>query len=73
MTDTEGARGFKVGDRVRWHSHGGSAEGKVVRIATEDGSIGDFDYRASEEEPKYIVENDEGARAVHTAHALERA
>ncbi len=42
-----------------------------MRIATEDGSIGDFDYRALEEDPKYIVENDEGTRAAHTAHALE--
>jgi hypothetical protein len=64
---------FKVGERVTWNSHGGTAEGKVVRVATADGRIGDFDYKASKDDPRYIVETDEGKRAAHKADALKRA
>ncbi|MFN3325096.1 MAG: DUF2945 domain-containing protein [Bryobacteraceae bacterium] len=64
------ARKLKIGDRVRWTSHGGTAEGSVVRIATRDGTVSGFDYRASEEDPKYIVRTDEGSEAAHNAEAL---
>lgn len=64
---------FKVGDRVSWNSHGGTAEGKIVKVATEDGSIEDFDYKASKDDPRYIVETDEGKRAAHKANALKKA
>lgn len=64
---------FKVGDRVRWSSHGSTAQGKVVRVATADGSIGDFDYNASKDDPRYIVETDEGKRAAHKAEALKHS
>lgn len=63
---------LKVGDRVRWSSHGGHAEGKVVRVATTDGTLGDFAYRASKDAPRYIVETADGKRAAHTADALEK-
>lgn len=68
MADT-----FKVGDRVSWNSHGGTAEGKIVKVATEDGSIEDFDYKASQDDPRYIVETGEGKRAAHKANALKKA
>ena len=64
---------FKVGDRVTWSSHGGQAEGRVVKVATSDGSIEDFDYKASQDDPRYIVETDEGKRAAHKADALTTA
>ena len=64
---------FKVGDKVKWHSHGGAAHGKIVKIAHEDGHIEDFDYKASKDDPRYIVETDEGKRAAHKADALEKA
>lgn len=64
---------FKVGDRVVWNSHGGHAEGRVVKVATSDGSIEDFDYKASKDDPRYIVETDEGKRAAHKAEALRAA
>ena len=63
---------FKVGDKVRWNSHGGHAEGKVVRVATADGSIDDFDYKASKDDPRYIVETADGKRAAHKADALKK-
>lgn len=61
---------FHIGDRVNWSSGGGTAGGRVVGIATESGRIGDFVYNASKEDPRYIVETDEGRRAVHRAEAL---
>lgn len=64
---------LQVGDRVRWLSGGGSAEGRVVEVAYESGRIGDFVYDASREHPRYIVETDEGRRAAHRAEALSHA
>ena len=64
---------FKVGDRVEWNSHGATAQGKVVRVATEDGNIEDFDYKASQDDQRYIVETDEGKRAAHKAEALRKS
>ncbi len=69
MADQE----LKVGDRVTWNSHGGKAEGKIIRVATSDGNIEDFDYKASKDDPRYIVETDEGKRAAHKAEALHKA
>jgi hypothetical protein len=66
-------RKFKVGDRVKWDSSGGEAEGKVVRIARASGSIKGFDYKASSDDPRYIVETNEGKHAAHKAEELRRA
>ena len=66
-------RKFKVGDHVKWDSSGGEAEGKVVRVARKSGSIKGFDYKASSEDPRYIVETDEGKRAAHKADGLRKA
>lgn len=67
------AHAFKIGDTVTWKSHGGQAEGKVVEVATEDGHIEDFDYKASQDDPRYIVETENGKRAAHKADALSKA
>lgn len=64
---------FRIGERVRWKSSGGTAEGEIVRIATESGRIGDFVYNASREDPRYIIVTDEGNRAAHRAEALSRS
>ena len=64
---------FQIGDRVNWQSGGRLAEGRVIRIADESGRVGDFVYNASREEPRYIVETDEGRRAAHRAEALSHA
>jgi len=66
-------RKFKVGDRVKWDSSGGEAEGKVVRVARASGSIKGFEYKASSDDPRYIVETDEGKKAAHKAEELRRA
>ena len=66
-------RKFKVGDRVKWDSSGGQAEGKVVRVARDSGNIKAFKYKASADDPRYIVETDEGKYAAHKAGELRRA
>jgi hypothetical protein len=63
---------FRKGERVTWSSSGGDAEGKVVKKATADGKIKDFEYKASKEDPKYIVETDEGKQAAHKPSELKK-
>ncbi len=66
-------RHFKVGDQVRWDSSGGSSKGKVIRVATTSGKIKDFAYTATKDDPRYIVETDDGKRAAHKAKELKKA
>jgi len=63
-------RKFKVGDRVKWDSSGGRSEGKIVRVAHRSGNIKGFKYKASVDDPRYIVETDEGKHAAHKAEEL---
>jgi hypothetical protein len=63
---------FRVGDEVRWASHGGEAHGVVVRVAHEDGEIAGFRYRATRDDPRYIVKLEDGRHAAHTAHAISK-
>ena len=67
------AENLRVGTKVTWNSHGGTVTGKIVKIARENGSIGDFDYKASKDDPRYIVETEEGKKAAHKAEGLKRA
>ena len=62
---------FKVGDKVEWSSSGGRSEGKVIKIAHTDGKIEDFEYKASKDDPRYIVETNEGKKAAHKAEGLK--
>lgn len=64
---------IKVGDHVKWDSSGGQAEGKVVRVARESGEIKSFKYKASADDPRYIVETSEGKHAAHKAEELRKA
>ena len=66
------SRQWKVGDRVAWRSHGGHAEGTIVRVAGQAGQIQGVHYHASPDDPRYIVETDEGKRAAHKAGELRR-
>lgn len=63
--------GIKVGDKVKWNSHGGHAEGKVVGVAHEDGEVSGFHYKATKDDPRYIVEVD-GKKTAHTEDALTK-
>jgi hypothetical protein len=63
---------FRKGDRVRWKSHGGTAEGEVVRKITDDTEAAGRTVRASADEPQYEVRSDNGGTAVHKPGALEK-
>jgi len=64
---------FKKGDRVTWQSHGGTAEGKVLRKVTEDTELAGRKVKASRDEPQYLVRSDKsGGEAVHKPSALTK-
>jgi len=63
----------KTGDRVEWNSHGGTAEGKVVKKVTRRTSIKGHIVAASKDDPQFIVETDEGKKAAHKPEALRKA
>lgn len=64
---------FRKGDRVSWNSHGGSAEGEVLRKITEDTELAGRQVRASKDEPQYLVRSDKsGGEAVHKPSALKK-
>ena len=62
----------KVGDRVSWRWSGGRAQGRVVEVTEQGGTIKGYHYKASKDDPKWIVETDDGKRAAHKAEALEK-
>ena len=67
------AEDLEKGDRVEWSSHGGTAEGKVVAEKTSDFSIKGQKLKASEDDPRFVVESESsGGRAGHKASALEK-
>lgn len=64
---------FKKGDKVTWQSHGGTAEGEVVRKVTSDTELAGRKVRASEDEPQYLVRSEKsGGEAVHKPDALTK-
>lgn len=63
---------FTKGDRVTWSSHGGTANGEVVRKITSDTEAGGRTVRASKDEPQYLVRSDNGGEAVHKPDALSK-
>ena len=62
----------KAGDKVSWKSHGGTAEGKVVKKLTRRTSIKGHTVAASKDEPEFLVETDEGKKAAHKPEALRK-
>ncbi|HEX5597881.1 MAG TPA: DUF2945 domain-containing protein [Micromonosporaceae bacterium] len=63
---------FHKGDKVEWNSHGGTAEGVVEGIITEDTVAAKRVVRASKENPQYRVRTEKGREAVHKPTALRR-
>lgn len=62
---------LKIGDRVRWNTSQGETHGKVVERRTSDFQFDNQQFRASGDEPMFIVESDTtGARAAHKRDAL---
>jgi hypothetical protein len=65
-------KSLKAGDHVTWTSHGGEAEGKVVKKVTPPIKIKRHKVAASKDNPEYLVETDEGKRAAHKAGSLKK-
>ncbi|KUG57017.1 DUF2945 domain-containing protein [Kocuria sp. CPCC 205292] len=66
--------GLSKGTKVTWNTPQGTTEGTVVEKRTEDFEFDGRTYRASTDDPHYIVESaDTGARATHKADALTEA
>ncbi|MBE7188239.1 DUF2945 domain-containing protein [Jatrophihabitans endophyticus] len=63
---------FSKGDKVSWSSHGTKTTGTVKRKITDDTTAGGRKVRASEDEPQYLVESDNGNEAVHKPDALTK-
>jgi hypothetical protein len=64
---------IKVGDRVSWDSPQGRTQGKVVERKTKDFQLDGRKWKASEDEPKLVVESEKtGAKAAHEPSALNK-
>jgi hypothetical protein len=64
---------FSKGDHVTWKSHGGEAEGEVVKKITSDTEEAGRQVRASKDDPQYLVRSDKsGGEAVHKPGALHK-
>ena len=59
-------------DRLVWKSHGDPTLGKLLSRQTRDTTIKGVQVRASEHEPQYIVESDNGGKASHKPGALTK-
>lgn len=76
-TGADGDRGhqgpeLRPGQAVRWRTSQGETRGRIVRRLVRDGHVQGFHYRASPEDPRWLVRSDaSGEEAAHRAEALE--
>ncbi len=64
---------MKIGDKVSCGTSQGKAEGKIVEKKTKDFQFDKQHFKASEDEPKFIVESAKtGAKAAHAESALKK-
>lgn len=64
---------LKVGDRVSWGTSQGRTRGKVTERKTGDFEFDGQQFRASKDEPAYIVQSEKtDAKAAHKASALRK-
>lgn len=64
---------FSTGDRVSWATSQGRTQGTVVEKKTSDFDFADQTFRASTDDPAFIVESEKtGAQAAHKATALRK-
>ena len=63
---------IKKGDTVHWNTSQGTTEGKAVERKTREFTFDGQKFKASEEEPFWIVESTKtGAKAAHKQSTLE--
>lgn len=65
---------YSTGDKVAWNTSQGTTHGTVRDKRVKDFQFKGQQFRASPDEPYYIVESDQtGAQAAHQGSALEDA
>jgi hypothetical protein len=65
---------FKQGDRVEWNTPQGSTRGTVKKKLTSETEVGGQTIRASEDDPRYLVESEKSGKvAAHKPDALSKA
>lgn len=64
---------MRIGDKVSWGTPQGQTEGTIVERKTKDFQFKHQHFKASEDEPKFIVESAKtGAKAAHSESALRK-
>ena len=64
---------FSTGDRVSWSTSQGRTQGEVVGRKTNDFEFAGQQFRASTDEPAFIVKSEKtGAEAAHKGSALRK-
>lgn len=64
---------FKKDETVSWNTSQGETHGKVVEKREQEFTFEGQKFKASEDEPYYIVESDKsGSRAAHKESALKK-
>jgi hypothetical protein len=64
---------FSAGDRVSWATSQGRTQGEVIEKKTSDFQFAGTTFRASDDEPAFIVTSEKtGALAAHKASALRK-
>lgn len=66
------AKELKSSDRVTSKSHGGRAEGKVVKNVTSPMTIKGHKVAPSKDNPENLVQTGNGKRAAHKKDALTK-
>lgn len=60
------------GDKVSWNTSQGSTHGKAVEKKTKDFTFDKQDFKASQDDPYWIVESDKtGKQAAHKESTLK--
>ena len=67
------AQEFKQDDEVEWNTPQGKTRGTVKNKLTSDTEVGGQKIKASEDDPRYLVESEmSGKEAAHKAEALSK-
>lgn len=64
---------LQVGDQVEWNTAQGKTTGTIQEKLTEPTQIKSYDVKASDDNPKYLVESEQtGEKAAHKPDALNK-
>ena len=73
LKDRSSQSNLEVGDRVKWNTAQGETTGTIEEKLTEPIQIKNYDVKASDEDPKYLVESEQtGSEAAHNPDALKK-